>query len=410
MQHFNKIYLADKFHCTGCGACASSCAVNAITMVRDCEGFLQPQIDVNLCRNCGLCQKRCPELNPLSRLDYTHQTAYAFISKDDRSVSSSGGAFSVFARWILSQGGIVVGAEMNEKMYVQHIVINNVEELWRLRGSKYVQSDLNDAYSIVKTNLKTNRKVLFIGTGCQVGGLYAFLGNKRYDGLLYTLDLVCHGTPSQGVFDSYISKLEKKIAHKGENIKGFRFRKLDSWSIIPAIKFSESKWRILNLSENVYMDAFFKGITFRESCFNCQYCNTQRIGTFTIADFWGVGRHGKKFSKNVSSGVSLVIDNLGILDEIKGQLSKYAYIEKRTIEEAIFEQHNLKSAMPRLSERDTAIKDIMNKNISLDDFAQKYGFAYKATWKWWINAQIKNMIYAMGLYNVYKTIIYKLGK
>lgn len=404
------IKLADKFSCTGCGACASSCAANAIRMERDAEGFLQPVINTDKCKECGLCQKKCPELHPLMRTDYSRQEVYAVISKNDRNVSSSGGAFSVFARWILKQGGVVVGATMDINLYVHHIIIDSIEQLKLLRGSKYVQSDLKNTYKDVKKILLGGRKVLFTGTGCQVAGLYAFLGGKRYDGLLFTLDLVCHGAPSQGVFDSYLSKLQKKLALTDKNIEGFRFRKLDSWSIIPTIKFSESKWRLLSLSENAYMEAFFKGITFRESCFNCQYCNTQRIGTFTIADFWGIGRHGAKFLKNVSSGVSLVIDNLGVLNEIKAELDKYAYIEKRTMSEAIAEQSNLKYPMERLKERDSAIKSMMDESVSLEDFSKQYSFPYKPSFKWWVGTQIKNLIYALNLYNVYKTIIYKMGK
>lgn len=404
------IKLADKFSCTGCGACASSCAANAIRMERDAEGFLQPVINTDKCKECGLCQKKCPELHPLMRTDYSRQEVYAVISKNDRNVSSSGGAFSVFARWILKQGGVVVGATMDINLYVHHIIIDSIEQLKLLRGSKYVQSDLKNTYKDVKKILLGGRKVLFTGTGCQVAGLYAFLGGKRYDGLLFTLDLVCHGAPSQGVFDSYLSKLQKKLALTDKNIEGFRFRKLDSWSIIPTIKLSESKWRLLSLSENAYMEAFFKGITFRESCFNCQYCNTQRIGTFTIADFWGIGRHGAKFLKNVSSGVSLVIDNLGVLNEIKAELDKYAYIEKRTMSEAIAEQSNLKYPMERLKERDSAIKSMMDESVSLEDFSKQYGFPYKPSFKWWVGTQIKNLIYALNLYNVYKTIIYKMGK
>lgn len=404
------IKLADKFRCTGCGACASACGANAIRMERDAEGFLQPVINTDKCKECGLCQKTCPELHPLMRTDYSRQEAYAVISKNDRNISSSGGAFSVFARWILKQGGVVVGVTMDINLYVHHIIIDTIEQLNLLRGSKYVQSDLKKTYKDVKKILLGGRKVLFTGTGCQVAGLYAFLGGKRYEGLLFTLDLVCHGAPSQGVFDSYLSKLQKKLALMGKNIEGFRFRKLDSWDYRPAIKFSESKWRLLSLSENAYMDAFFKGITFRESCFNCQYCNTQRIGTFTIADFWGIGRHGAKFLKNVSSGVSLVIDNLGVLNEIKAELDKYAYIEKRTMSEAIAEQSNLKYPMERLKERDSAIKSMMDESVSLEDFSKQYGFPYKPSFKWWVGTQIKNLIYALNLYNVYKTIIYKMGK
>lgn len=382
------IKLADKFSCTGCGACASSCAANAIRMERDAEGFLQPVINTDKCKECGACQKKCPELHPLERTDYSHQEAYAFISKNDRNISSSGGAFSVFARWIFKQGGVVVGATMNENLYVHHIIIDTIEQLNLLRGSKYVQSDLKNTYKEVKKILLGGQKVLFTGTGCQVAGLYAFLGGKRYEGLLFTLDLVCHGAPSQGVFDSYLSKVQKKLEIKDKKIEGFR---------------------LLSLSENAYMDAFFKGITFRESCFNCQYCNTQRIGTFTIADFWGIGRHGQKFSRNVASGVSLVIDNYGILPVIQHELDNYAFIEKRSLQEAVVEQTNLNNPMPRLSDRNTAVADFLS-DMSLQNFSCKYGFAYKPTFKWCIVKVIKDIIYALGLYNVYKTIIYKIGK
>ena len=406
------IQLCLKESCTGCGACMQSCNHGAITMRYDSEGFLLPIIDKAKCVDCGLCQKHCPELNPIERLDYEKQKYYALIYDQDRKISSSGGAFSVFAKWIISQGGIVYGATINEKFEVRHIGVESTGELNKLRGSKYVQSIIGDTYKDIRNHLRSNRKVLFVGTGCQVGGLYSFLNGKRYEGLLYTLDLVCHGTPSYGVFKSYLSKLEKNISPNGEvgAIRDFRFRKLDSWSIVPSVKFTKSDWRMLNLSENAFMDAFFKGITFRECCFNCQYCNTERIGTFTIADFWGIGRHGLPFKRNVSSGVSLVIDNTGLMPSIIDELRGMVYIEERPKEEAICEQVNLKNPMKRLAVRDSAVLDMIDPNFSLKEYAKKYQLPYKATMKWSIQKIVKDVIYAFGLYNVYKTIIYKFGK
>ena len=203
------IKLADRYHCTGCAACAQSCSHSAITMQFDTEGFMQPCIDTEKCVECGLCVRHCPELNPIQRLDYKEQKYFALIYDQDRKISSSGGAFSVFAKWILNQGGIVYGATMDEQFKVRHIGIENVEGLQKLRGSKYVQSVIGDTFRKVREHLRKNRKVLFVGTGCQVGGLYAFLNGKRYEGLLYTLDLVCHGTPSYGTFKAYLEKLEK---------------------------------------------------------------------------------------------------------------------------------------------------------------------------------------------------------
>lgn len=406
------IQLCLKESCTGCGACMQSCNHGAIIMRYDNEGFLLPIIDKAKCVDCGLCQNHCPELRPIERLDYEKQKYYALIYDQDRKISSSGGAFSVFAKWIISQGGIVYGATINEKFEVRHIGVESTGELNKLRGSKYVQSIIGDTYKDIRNHLRSNRKVLFVGTGCQVGGLYSFLNGKRYEGLLYTLDLVCHGTPSYGAFKSYLSKLEKNISPNGEvgAIRDFRFRKLDSWSIVPSVKFTKSNWRMLNLSENAFMDAFFKGITFRECCFNCQYCNTKRIGTFTIADFWGIGRHGLPFKRNVSSGVSLVIDNTGLMPSIIDELRGMVYIEERPKEEAICEQVNLKNPMKRLAVRDSAVLDMIDPNFSLKEYAKKYQLPYKATMKWRIQKIVKDVIYAFGLYNVYKTIIYKFGK
>ena len=303
-------------------------------MKTDIEGFLQPSIDQEKCIECGLCVKHCPIINPIDT-QCLKQEVYAVISKKDRKVSSSGGAFSVFAKLVLSKGGCIYGATINEKFYTHHIRIDNIKDLHLLRGSKYIQSDIGDCFQLVKKDLRNGQMVLFTGTPCQIAGLYKYLGRK-YENLLITLDLVCHGVPSQGAFNEYIKKVESLVT-KGKKIKEFRFRKFNTWDYSPAIKVSDTKWRKLNLWENAYMNAFFEDYTFRESCFHCQYCNTNRIGTFTIADFWGIGRHGVPFKKNVSCGVSLVIDNFNTISTYKEQICKEAYIEKRTIQEAIAE-------------------------------------------------------------------------
>lgn len=376
-------------------------------MKTDIEGFLQPSIDQEKCIECGLCVKHCPIINPIDT-QCLKQEVYAVISKKDRKVSSSGGAFSVFAKLVLSKGGCIYGATINEKFYTHHIRIDNIKDLHLLRGSKYIQSDIGDCFQLVKKDLRNGQMVLFTGTPCQIAGLYKYLGRK-YENLLITIDLVCHGVPSQGAFNEYIKKVESLVT-KGKKIKEFRFRKFNTWDYSPAIKVSDTKWRKLNLWENAYMNAFFEGYTFRESCFHCQYCNTNRIGTFTIADFWGIGRHGVPFKKNVSCGVSLVIDNFNTISTYKEQICKEAYIEKRTIQEAIAEQTNLKNPIPRHPNRNKAIALLMNPNITLKEFSKACDLPWKITLKYLIIKTFKDIIYILGLYNVYKTVNYKLKK
>lgn len=399
------IQLADKTHCTGCSACMNVCRQNAISMQADNEGFMQPAIDVSKCVECHLCEKHCPALFPINT-GIKVQTAYAIINNEDRNVSSSGGAFSFFARKILEEGGVVFGAYMSNDHNLKHIPIFDIDGLDKLRGSKYVQSDIEYSFRQIRTFLTEGRKVLFCGTPCQVSGLYKYL-NDRYNDQLITLDLVCHGVPSQLVFKVYLEKL-KKCFKTNDDIKEFRFRKLNSWDYCPAIKFSESEWKILDREKNVYMDAFFNGWIYRESCFHCAYANMDRVGTFTIADFWGIGKHGLPFKKNVASGVSLVIDNHNNMYKFITDIKTNVYIEKRPLNEALYENHNLSAPVERKDQRNTAIVDMLSSDVSLFDFATKYGLLEPQNLFTMMKKLVKKIIYALGLYNVYKSIIYKM--
>lgn len=398
--------------CTGCGACAQSCAKQAIKIVEDKEGFFVPQVDLAKCVDCGLCEKMCHVLNrPVQ--DLSKQKAYAVINYEDRKKSSSGGAFSMFARYVLGKGGVVFGAAYDPFPTLKHITIESLDELDRLRGSKYVQSEIGDTYKQVKDLLKTDRIILYTGTPCQIGGLYAYLGGKRYEGQLITLDLVCHGVPNQITFKAYLEKLKKtKYFDSAEprNFVAFRFRNLDSWSIVPAVKISKpDKWKLLNQEANVFMTAFFRKSIFREGCYSCQYSNMNRIGTFTIADYWGVGSQGTKFKKNVAAGVSLVIDNCGSMQSMMPKLEKLAYIEERPLNECRAKNHNLNVPSERPISRDTAVKDMLDPDMSLMQYAQKYHML-DGFFKNLIKTTFKNVVYGLNLYNVYKTIIYKLGR
>lgn len=412
--------LYDLNNCTGCGSCINTCPHSAISWASNNEGFTIPTIDYSKCVHCGLCEKCCPKIYPIKDTRAEKQDAYAVISNDDRKKSSSGGAFSIFARYVLSHNGVVFGASFYKKdekgkltynfPHLSHIAIDNLLELDVLRGSKYIQSEIGLSFRDAKKCLKDGKMVLFVGTPCQIAGLYKYLG-KRYEGSLITLDLVCHGVPNQELFIKYLHKLKKspRLSSGNVNIEGFRFRNLDSWSIVPAVKIAKSKWKILEQEDNVYMNAFFKLSIFRESCYQCHYSNMNRVGTFTIADYWGIGKDGLKFKIDVSSGVSLVIDNQGMMSELFEEISQYAYIEERPLDEGRKHNHNLNSPSKRPSERDTAVIDLLDENITLIEYAQKYHLL-DGNLKHFIKHTIKELIYSLRLYNVYKSISYKFGQ
>ena len=162
--------------CTGCGACDNSCPTGAISLVYQ-NGFKHPEIDNEKCIGCLACEKSCPVTNPKSVENFTSPHVYAawHIDEDIRKESSSGGAFSALAMAILQNGGCVAGAAYDDNMMVNHILIDKIEQLPLLRGSKYVQCSINNNYKQVREKLRQGVKVLFVGTPCQISGLRSFI-------------------------------------------------------------------------------------------------------------------------------------------------------------------------------------------------------------------------------------------
>lgn len=206
--------------CSGCGLCETVCPAQAIKMEYDKSGFIYPVIQKEKCIDCGLCERKC--VVKTVSVEYP-RTCYAGVHLDEkiRAKSSSGGMFAALAEYTLEQGGVVFGAAVVPKgkiVTVKHIMIKNKEELKKLQGSKYVQSDIRECYTNVKQQLAEGKKVLFSGTPCQVAAMKNYLG-KEYDDLLL-VDLVCHGTPS---ILHWEKSIEEKL-QKGEKVSAVSFR------------------------------------------------------------------------------------------------------------------------------------------------------------------------------------------
>ena len=197
--------ICSKELCTGCGACYNICPVQCINMEADEEGFDYPFIELDKCIDCRKCQSVCPMINSAKFHDETELTVYACWNKDEsvRYNSSSGGVFTALAEAIIEDDGVAYGAAYDESMIVRHIAIDNKHDVKKLRGSKYVQSDIGRTYSDIKTKLVEGKKVLFSGTPCQVAGLKNFIGEKS--GNLITCDILCKGVSSPGLFNKYVN-------------------------------------------------------------------------------------------------------------------------------------------------------------------------------------------------------------
>lgn len=298
------IRLSKKADCCGCGACGQSCPKNCISMEPDAEGFLYPKVDESRCIDCGLCEKVCPILvkKPLSGA----VQAYAARCADDdlRQHSSSGGIFSVLAGEILSRGGVIAGAAFDEDFSVRHILVEKDQDMNRLRGSKYVQSRMEDTYIQVQQMLKQGRPVLFTGVSCQVAGLKAFL-SRDYENL-YTVDVLCHGVPSPKVWQHYCR--EQEAAH-AQTLTEVSFRdKRKGWrKYSMALQFDKGAEYCRPGAEDAYLQVFLRDICLRPSCHSCRFKEFPRQSDLTIGDAWGIEKHMPDLDDNC--GTSVVLAN-----------------------------------------------------------------------------------------------------
>ena len=295
------IEIRNKKQCNGCHACASVCPKQCITMSADEEGFLYPKIDAAACTNCGLCEKICPVLHK-NNAGGNNPVSYAAYNTDEsvRLESSSGGLFTLFATAIIKRGGAVFGASFNERFEVVHTYAENVEELAKFRGSKYVQSTIGDSYKQAETFLKQGRWVLFTGTPCQIGGLYAYL-KKEYETLV-TQDIICHGVPSPLVWKKYL-----QYHARGRKIISARCRdKRDGWSSYRYTMVYDNGEEYSELSANDMMShMFLSNLCLRPSCYDCAFKTKNRQSDFTLADYWGINAEHPELNDN--KGINLLL-------------------------------------------------------------------------------------------------------
>lgn len=300
------IELADKGLCSGCAACRAVCPKSAIVMQPDSEGFLYPVIDTKACISCGKCRSVCPVLNrPQPR---EPQAVYAAIAKDTdlRQESSSGGVFSLLARQTLAKGGLVFGAAWDYDNYAVRIIsVRDESGLAALRGSKYVQADVGNAYVQVREALQKGINVLYSGTPCQIAALNRVLG-KPYANLL-TVEVICHATPSPLAFRKYAAQRERAAGAKITRI--FSRSKDCSWKrYAMSLSFHDNDIAYLKpVTEDTFLRGFLAELYNRPSCHACSVRELRSGADITLADYWNV--HRKFPAMDDDRGTSVVLVN-----------------------------------------------------------------------------------------------------
>ncbi len=296
--------------CTDCTACSSVCAHNAIQVSSDLMGFRYPKKDVTKCVSCGLCEKVChnnyqPQLR--KPVDSFVSTA---IRENESLSSTSGGLASVLSRKVISQGGVVYGCTAELATHVRHIRIDKESDVSLLKGSKYLLSDMQGIMPQIRADLKNGLKVLFIGTPCQVAGVKTYLG-RDFENLL-TIDFVCHGVPSQQLFNDIVSK-EYSLLDKEPLSVQFRVKDEDGKSRygVRLLDPDEREKYSEYYPTSRYIAGFLGGIYYRENCYQCHYARPERVSDITLGDFWD--RDGNYAAKMgfTAKGFSMVMVNTG---------------------------------------------------------------------------------------------------
>ena len=283
-----KVQLASYNDCTGCGACKASCNKDAIRFCYDRNGFLRPTLDKDKCIECELCVKACPVLNK-GKLLYNDPFKYACYTawtKDDdlcRKCSSGGVSTQLMIEFLLCDNSVVYGAAMSDHNTCAHVKATNAEELERIIGTKYIQSDASWALKDAAMSLKAGERVLFSGTPCQIAALYSIVPDRWHNNL-YTIELICHGTPSKLCSDYTARYYDciSVIAHRHKNtgwfINGQKHSSLPLMTKEGNVKIIEGK-NFFNKCYSNFMNP---------SCFNCSYAKPERLADLTIGDQWGL--------------------------------------------------------------------------------------------------------------------------
>jgi acetyltransferase-like isoleucine patch superfamily enzyme/coenzyme F420-reducing hydrogenase beta subunit len=324
VESINVINIKRQEECSGCSACVDICGNKAIELKTDIEGFWYPVVNQELCINCGLCEKTCPQLH-VDDLKYSQKEepiVYAAYHKDYelRRESTSGGLFSALANEMYDRGGYVGGAVYTREFAAKHIVSKNREDLIRIRGSKYFQSDMTCSFKQIEELLIEGEKVLVCGAPCQIAGLRLYL-RKEYEKLV-TVDFICLGINSPKIFRKYLESLERQYKAKVISVQA-KNKDLGWRSLAIKIIFSNGRTYLREGHKDDFTRGFIEAHCYcRPVCYKCKYKGFPRISDITLGDFWGIEKFERAMDDNMGTSAVLLNTQKGIayFESIKNKI------------------------------------------------------------------------------------------
>lgn len=350
----------EKERCTACFACYNACPKKCIIQEND-NNAIYPVINEEMCIDCKKCVSVCPQKNKIKTNKPIKAYAAWSLNPEIRETSSSGGIATQLYENCLKNGWLVVGTKFDENFKLNYTLTDSLEDVKKFKGSKYVQSNVNDIYIEIKEKLDKNINVLFIGLPCHVAGLKGYL-NKEYNNLV-TIDLICHGVSPNSYLQEHIKHIEgvtnkraDEITFREENKKQLRVYSKDE-------KIYEEKSCF-----DPYYRGFLTGTYNRESCYNCSFANIYRVSDITLGDFWGLGTE-IPFNHSTEKGVSLVLINSNKGEEVINKAKEQLFLEQRTIEEAT--KYNNQLSVPSTKSKQYDYFAKLKKKYNFEKTAKK---------------------------------------
>lgn len=395
------IKIEDKSKCCGCTACASACPKNCIGMKADNEGFLYPVIDMKNCIDCGICEKVCPIITPVKE-EISKQEVCIVQNKNQTILkeSTSGGAFTGIAKYVLSQNGLVFGATYDSNFKVKHVYVDNEEDLKLFRNSKYSQSEIGNSYIEVLAFLKADKWVCFSGTPCQIEGLNSFL--KRDYPKLIKVDIVCHAVPSPLIFKKYIESKNDLMEQGVSNIL-FRDKHYGyKYSTMTLVNNDNKKVYHRGIDSDPMLRAFFANICDRPSCYDCKFKKRYRVSDFTLWDCFSIYDYSRELDND--KGVTNVLmhseKSRKVFDEIKND---FDFVKVDDIDKIVNSAKEMHNSVPMNSKREDFFKDA--NSMDGKDLINKY-FPDNAKTK--VKRFVRITCFNLGIYSAVKKMARRL--
>ena len=302
------ITVCDMNMCNACMACSDKCPKKAIS-IKDSVYAFNAIIDEKLCIHCGICEKICPQINEV-QLKKPISWYEGWADEKIRNNSSSGGAASAIIETFIKQGGWVASCIFKDGNFVFEIT-DDLCKAKKFAGSKYVKSNPKGIYEVINEKLKKGSKCLFIGLPCQVAALTNYV---NYHPNLFTIDLICHGTPSPQILNSFLR--EKKI--NIYSIKDISFRSKTCFEIM-----LNQKRIVPSGVKDMYTYAFLSSLDYTNNCYSCRYATLGRVADITLGDSWGSEVELKEQKKGISlilcqteKGKKLLFDSCLVLKDV----------------------------------------------------------------------------------------------